>query len=136
MAKFSELTTGRWIKAVDVGPRGMKGIIEEITEEEVFQNGKKEIKQCIWMRGQPKGFLLNKTNLTELGKLLPDDTDDCPGKPIVLKIAKVKNPNGGMVDGIQIDVEAMTLAMSQSPQPSRKPAPPVTQQEADQDIPF
>lgn len=133
MPKISESFGGKWIKAADVGPRGLKGVIDEVTEEEVGQD--KQLKIVVWIKGQEKGLILNATNANDLVSIYGDDTDTWKDKKIALKIARV-NYQGKVVDGVRINLETIQNPREE-PALSRKPAPPVTQEEADEsEIPF
>ena len=132
MPKVSESFGGKWLKALDVGPRGLKGIIDEVTQEEVGNGDDKKLKLIVWIRGQDKGLVLNVTNANDLASIYGDDTEAWNGKRIVLKADRVMF-QGKSVDGIRINMDALR---STETTPSKKPAAPVTQEEADDDIPF
>lgn len=150
MARISETFSGRWLGPHDLLPsKSLRGYIQEVTEEEIGQGKDKKIKLVVWIKGQEKGFVLNKTNGTVLADIYGDETDDWAGKRIVLAVQKVEY-QGRTMDGIRINESALIAANSKdAPEaPSRsaaskrsgKPAPAMTQAEAaegdDEDIPF
>jgi len=135
MARVSESFSGQWMSAVDVG-RSMKAVILEVTEETVGQGADKKTKLVVWFKGQEKGLILNKTNGSILAEIYGDETDDWKNKRVVLMTQKVEY-QGKRVDGIRINEEATRSAVQGLlGEQSKKPAPALTQQEADDDIPW
>lgn len=135
MARVSESFAGKWMNASDIG-RGIRTTISEVTEEEVGQGAEKKIKLVCWFKDQDKGLVLNKTNGTILAEIYGDETDDWAGKRVILKTQKVEFA-GRRVDGIRIDEDATkSAAQSAIGAPTKKPAPPVTQQEVDDNVPW
>ena len=131
MAKISESFSGKWLNATDVPRQGLRTTIVEITEEDIGQGQDKKTKLVLWLKGQEKGLVLNKTNGGILAELYGDETDLWNGKRVVIKTQKVEY-QGRRVDGIRVDEDA--IRRSRSPRPpaaaARKPAPALTQEEA------
>ncbi len=135
MTRVSESFSGQWMSAIDVG-RSMKAVILEVTEETIGQGSERKTKLVVWFKGKEKGLILNKTNGRVLAELYGDETDDWKDHRVVLMSQKVEY-QGKRVDGIRIDEEATRLAIQElSGAPSKKPARPLTQQEADDDVPW
>ena len=137
MARISESFSGRWMNANDIGAPGktLRTTITDVTEEEVGQGNDKKNKLVVWLKDSEKGLVLNKTNGNDLAEILGDETDDWTGKKIVLKVERVEF-QGKKQPGLRIDVEATTSA-NRGGEKSKKPARPVTQEEADEvEAPF
>lgn len=137
MARVSQSYGGQWMKSADVPmPRGIRTTITEVTEEEIGRGTERKTKLVAWLKGQDKGLVLNKTNGTALAEIYGDETDDWAGKRIVLTVGKALF-EGKKVDSIMVDEDATRAAASQPAnghgQPSKKPAPAMTQAEADED---
>ena len=98
MPRISESFSGKWLTAIDVPRQGLRGYIEEITEEEIGQGSDKKIKLVLWIKGQDKGMVLNKTNGGILADLYGDETDDWTGRRIVLIVQKVEYQGTGRRD--------------------------------------
>ena len=130
MAQVSKAYGGQWMKSADIPKQGIRTTITEVTEEEIGRGADKRTKLVAWLKGQDKGLVLNKTNGTALAEIYGDETDDWAGKRIVLKVGKTLF-EGNRVDSIMVDDEATRAAANG--QPSKKPAPAVTQAEADEE---
>jgi hypothetical protein len=107
--------------------------------ETVFSDGKKQI---ILRFSETRLELgLNKGNAEMCEELFDsDDSDDWIGRKLALHVEVVKNTMapGGKSPAIRVSSKATKLA---NKPPSKKPAPPVTQEEADgdeipDDLPF
>lgn len=136
MPSIEKNFSGQWMTTASFPPQGIRTTINEITEEEIGRGSDKKTKLVCWLKGQDKGWVLNKTNGTALAEIYGDETDDWAGKRVVLKLGKTLF-EGKKVDSIMVDEEATKSASSASQAVSRKPAPVMTQEEADAaEVPF
>jgi hypothetical protein len=80
----SEYDKSKYLKAEDV-PREKKFRIKSVTVEELTaKSGSKEKKLVVWLTNDPRGLVLNKTNLRCLKSAFGDDTAAWSQKIIVI----------------------------------------------------
>ena len=139
--KISEEFSGTYLKAVDLHGKKVRVNIKTVRREEVGQGEDRAYKPVVYFEGKDKGLVLNKTNATTIAETLGDDTDDWPGRQIVLFSMKVQfGPK--LVDAIRVDVpidqetaEAAAQA-KQAQQPEQRLHQGVPESDIDDDIPF
>ncbi len=94
--KLSSLFPSKYLRASDLDgdtPVTMKSlIVGEISQEE---------KPVLYFREEAKGLVLNKTNGKTIGSLHGSETDDWPGKKIILYSTEV-DFRGEIVDAIRV----------------------------------
>jgi len=77
-------------------------IIERVSEEDLENMGHKEVKPCLWFRGEEKGLVLNKTNAKMLiDNYGSDETNDWLGRKVKLFRTMTSSPSG-MVPCIRV----------------------------------
>jgi hypothetical protein len=97
--KISEKFASNFLKAEDLGGRRVHVVIASVGEEKIGD----EDHAIAYFRGKQKGLVLNKTNASYLAAAISDETDDWPGREIVLYPTKV-NFQGRMVDAIRVEM--------------------------------
>jgi len=141
----------KYLNAADIG-RGGRYKIRDSAEEDVpnRDTGKSEEKTVVWLKGESKGWMLNKQNTHKLMTILGDDFDEWDGKFIVLvpgpydfkgktgmsiqvDVAGTRALNGpvAVTDSNGAPVLVGPRAESAGTEVSRRPQPALTQQEAD-----
>lgn len=96
----------KYLKASDLPEDGtvVPFVIEEIRVEEIGRE--KQSKPVIYLKGQEKGFVANKTNCNSIAKVLGSrDTDDWIGKTIKLYSTEVQFGDE-MVESIRVSVKS------------------------------
>ena len=84
--------------------------IERVTNEELENMGKTDIKPTLWFRNHEKGLVLNKTNARMLvDNFNSDETDDWLGRKIFLFRTMTSSPTG-MVACIRVRPDDGTKA--------------------------
>lgn len=138
MPRVGDTYPDRWMKAShleEMNPDA-ENYVFTITDsgETIYNDGKKQIFLKFAETRLELG--LNKGNAELCQDLFSsDDSDDWVGRRIALHVEIVRNSMvpGGKSPAIRVSSKATRLA---NRPPSKKPAPPVTQQEADGDIPL
>lgn len=88
--KLSEAFPSNFLKADDLGGRNVTVEIEDASFEEIGQGRDKESKIILKFVGKEKKLVCNKTNANTIAKVVgSDDTDDWPGKKIILTTREV-----------------------------------------------
>ncbi len=136
MPKMSQMFPSKWLAAADLDEQDRTFTVADVTEELIGQGEEQDLKWVVHFREVDKGLVLNKTNATTITSALGDDTDEWIGRRVVLYPTEVSF-SGKMVSAIRVKEKATKAANKVAPkaQPG-KPAPVVTQAEADEDIPF
>ncbi len=98
--KASELFPSRYLKAVDIGKRGICCTIKDGEMAEMPDGQKKAI---LYFEEVGKGLVMNKTNTDTLADEYGDDMERWIGKRIELITVKV-TVNGEQRDGIRVRV--------------------------------
>ena len=150
----SEVYGSKWLSAADIGKGGRYKITD--SEEKLFKDdetGESEEKTIVWLRGETKGWILNKTNIDRLVGILGDDYDLWDGCFVSL-VPEPYSFKGKSGVCIRVDVAATqglngsaivttsgggpvlvgSGADSARAEVSRRPAPALTQQEADTEM--
>jgi hypothetical protein len=87
MANIMDEFPSKYLKAEDVEDEHPTVTITHITREEVGKE--RDRKPVIFFKEFDKGVVLNKTNATNISKMYGSDTDNWPGKTVVLGTAMV-----------------------------------------------
>ena len=130
--KIDQMRESKYLKKEDVGT-GKLVTISRIEHENVaMENDPPELKYTMYFKETEKGIVLNWTNIQLCAKATgSDETEDWPGKKIVL----YEDPNvsfgGKLVGGIRI-----RAAKIQPAKTSEEFNPAKTAEELDYDIPF
>ena len=129
--KRSELFPHRFLRHADLQGRPQTVIIEDVTLEDVGDDGKK--KPVIRFRGKEKGFVCNATNFDVIAAAYGDETDDWAGQPIELYPTRVSF-KGQLTDAIRVRIPPAKPAQAK---PAQAPKPPPDPGETlDDEIPF
>lgn len=138
MAKLSDVFQSKYLKAeTDVIEGDDKTFTIKSVEIEDFDNdGKKTQNPVLYLKGEKKGMVCNRTNSKTLAEIFnSDDTDDWEGKRIVVCSTEVQF-GADMVYSLRV-VKKKTIAANA---PRTKPATPTAAEieEADEaaKIPF
>ena len=78
--KGSDIFPSKYIKADDLQGRDIPVTIDHADIEKLGDDAK----LILYFRGKEKGMVCNKTNFNRIAYLYGDETDDWPGKDIVL----------------------------------------------------
>lgn len=114
MATKKEAFPSRWISGPDIGSNVVPVTVDRVTREEVGD----DLKYVCYFHGKTKGLVLNATNWDMLEQIsgLPD-SDDWHGVGCVLVTERVRNPSGGMIDGVRIKPKGFSNGQSKKPSP-------------------
>jgi len=108
--KASDIFTGSYLKAADLGKHRPVVVIESVDWAELGDDRRR----VVTFRGKDKGLVLNKTNWNMIAEITgQDDDDNWVGQAIQLYATKV-DYQGKRVDAIRVDY----------PPKGGKPAPP------------
>lgn len=101
MANVDEIyqSDSKWLAAPDLKGREIKLTIDYAKVEEVGDNHK----LVTYFKGKEKGLALNKTNARMIADSYGRDSDDWPGKEIVLYPTKTEF-QGRLVDCIRVRI--------------------------------
>lgn len=102
----------KFLKAGDIdGPTNFT--IRDVQGEQVGEQ--KELKAVLYLRGEQRGLILNKTNFAMLAKVYGQDTDAWANKPVTLIVEQVAY-KGDVVDGIRVRIpKARTITTPTRP---------------------
>lgn len=78
--KVSKVFAGEYLTAADLDGEDINVVIESVTEKK-FDDGNKLL---ITFQGMEKGLVANKTNSGRIAMLYGDETEEWPGREIVL----------------------------------------------------
>jgi hypothetical protein len=99
--RISQTFASRYFKASDLSGEEMLATISHVAEEEVGQD--RQPKPVLYLNGQQKGIVLNRTNAERLAAKLGDDTKDWKGAHVELYSEPV-NFEGRKMDGLRLRV--------------------------------
>lgn len=104
MSNIDQMFPSKYMKASDLPEETVVPfVIEEVRVEEIGRE--KQSKPVIYLKGQDKGFVANKTNCNSIAKVLGSrDTDDWIGKTIKLYSTEVQFGDE-MVESIRVSVK-------------------------------
>jgi hypothetical protein len=122
MPRVTDAFPSKFLKAADLHGKRVSVTIDSMAVETIGD----DTRPVIYFRGKDKGLVLNKTNANMIAEIAgTDEMDDWANLPISLYATKVDYA-GKRVDAIRVDYPAGT-----------KPVPPpVTEDGADDSIPF
>jgi len=95
--KVSAAFPSKWLKAEDVGDRTIPVTMADVRQEEVGD----DFKMVLYVEGQTKGLVLNKTNANFIKGLYGDDTDDWIGERVQL-YTTIVNFQGKSTNSIRV----------------------------------
>jgi hypothetical protein len=101
MPKISEMQPSKYLKATDAEDGDLILTMSEVKEETLGMGSNAEKKWVLYFEEQPKGLVLNKTNMNTIAKLYGDDTDDWEGKKVTLFATEVQFQSE-MVEALRI----------------------------------
>ena len=78
--KVSDAFPSKWLRADDVGDRPIPVTIADVRQEEVGDDQR----MVLYVEGQSRGIILNKTNANRIKELYGNDTDDWVGERVAL----------------------------------------------------
>jgi hypothetical protein len=101
--KVSEAFPSKYLKAADLNGHQVEVTIREVRLEEVGTADDTQQRPVLYFKNKDKGLVLNKTNGIAIANELGDETDDWPGKTIILTCESV-NFKGNFVDAIRVRI--------------------------------
>ena len=101
MPKISEMQPSKYLKATDAEDGDLILTMSDVKEETLGMGKDADKKWVLYFEEQPKGLVLNKTNMNTIAKLYGDDTDDWEGKKVTLFATEVQFKDE-MVEAIRI----------------------------------
>ena len=116
---------GTYLKAVDLKGRKVTVTMDRVAIEDVGG----EHKPVLYFAGTDRGLVLNKTNGNLIAELHGPETDHWHGKKITLYSKRVEF-QGGMRDGIRVDIENQSRQAETYQAPAHDPEPAPRQQMA------
>lgn len=122
MNNIDNMFPSNYMKALDI-PMPRTFIIESILQEDM---GDGKIKPVVRFSGEPKGWVLNKTNAESIKKGYGSHVPHWIGQMIELFTMPVQGPNG-IVDGIRCRVPVQQSQPTAPAAPPTAPAAPVAQ---------
>ena len=134
MPKMDDLFPSKWLKYSDLPDDGQCLTILDVTVEAVGEDDK----PCLRFNETTKIFGCNKTNARTMFTTLGTDTDEWIGKKVFLFPTQC-DFQGEQVDCIRVNkrkTETANIRPAAAKPATKQTAPPVTQEEADADIPF
>ncbi len=127
MSTTNDFFPSNYLKASDL--RGEIQLTMDRVERKEFDDGFKPI---LYFRGATKGVVLNLTNFKTIVSVHGDETDNWPGREVIIFPAQVSY-RGQMVAAIRVKVPTQTMQpqavpQAQQPQPVAQPQPVVQPQ--------
>jgi hypothetical protein len=127
MPHISQLSSSKYLKQEDCGPKGILVTIKGIHKANVAKDDSPpEEKWCLDFREDVKPMILNQTNAEIIAGIIgSEDTDDWVGHKVVLFADASVKFGQKKVGGIRARAPRNPAPQqSQSPPPARRPAPP------------
>lgn len=121
--KLKDLYPSRFLKAEDITDEGgeVRALIKSVKIEELQDPERgKEDKPVVYFLRIDKGLVLNKTNAEIIGEAYTDETDNWPGKEVLLVTERV-TAFGKTAPAIRIRIPKKQAA------PAQAEAPPVAE---------
>ena len=118
MAKLNDLFPSRFISAADLQGQEVIATIDRVEIEKFDDDAQKPI---VYFQGKTKGLVCNKTNAKSIALIAGDDTDNWPGKAIVL-FSMMVDFKGQVVEAIRVrrpPDPAVVPALSPPPRPTQ-----------------
>lgn len=99
MPNINDSFPSKYLKASDLDGENLTVTISHVTIEEVGKD--RDVRPILYYEGEEKGIVLNKTNATNIAKLYGNETDDWPGKRVMLGTTYV-DFQGQSVEAIRV----------------------------------
>jgi hypothetical protein len=99
--RISQTFASKYMKAGDLADGEMLATIDRVVEEEVGKD--KQVKPVLYLNGQQKGIVLNRTNAERLAHKLGDDTLEWRGKSIEI-YSELVSFQGQKVEGLRVRI--------------------------------
>ncbi len=118
MAKLSDIFPSRFLSAADLQGREAIATIDRVEIEKFDDDAQKPV---VYFEGKTKGLVCNKTNAKSIALIAGDDTDNWPGKAIVL-FSMMVDFKGQVVEAIRVrrpPDPAVVPALSPPPRPTQ-----------------
>ena len=129
--RISNAYPSTYLKAADLQDRNVTVIIDKIVMEDIGGDHK----PVMYFQGKEKGLVLNKTNANNISYAYGDETDDWPGRELVL-YPTIVDFQGRSVDAIRVKVPAKRAAAASPAAPPQHDRPARSPAEMDDEIPF
>lgn len=130
--KGSDIFPSKYIKADDLNGRDVAVAIDHADIEKLGD----EAKLVLYFKNKEKGMICNKTNFNRIAYLYGDETDDWPGKEIVLTSEFVEF-QGKTVKGLRVRAPKRQTHISTGRVPTKAESEnPGSGVALDDDIPF
>lgn len=127
--KVDALFPSKYLKAADLNDREVKLVILTVELEAIGDDDKKPV---VYFTKAKKGLVCNKTNAKVIAGAYGNDTDEWPGKEIVLFPMMVQFQSD-MVESIRVKIPKAAPAPKSAPQTHDELDPPP---HADEEVPF
>lgn len=101
MPKISDMQPSKYLKASDAEDGDLILTMSTVKEETLGMGREAEMKWVLYFEEQPKGLVLNKTNMNTIAKLYGNDTDDWEGKKVAIFATEVQFQSE-MVEALRI----------------------------------
>jgi hypothetical protein len=118
MAHIETMFDNDYIKAFDLAGKDVIVTIERVCAGEVSNKTKKARKPLLYVKGQAKPLVLNKTNAKVICQLYGKETDEWIGKRLTLYPTTV-DFGGETVEAIRVRPQ---VPPTKAPQPEAKPS--------------
>lgn len=122
-----------YLKAADLQDRNVRVAIDHVEMKDIGDDHK----PILYFQGKDKGLVLNKTNANAIASAYGDDTDDWPGRELVL-FPIMTEFQGKTVPAIRVRAPTAKDNAGRSHQAPAAPPPAQTRAEQgfDDEIPF
>jgi len=116
MAKVSEMLPSSYLKQSDFDENGLICTVARVEQENVAREDEPpEHKWVVYFAEFEKAMVLNSTNINGLAKACDsDDTDDWPGKEVVVYVDPTVSFGGKVTGGLRIKRYAQPQAPSKA----------------------
>ena len=126
---INDVFTSAYLKAIDLKGREATVTISNVAMEKLGN----DTRMVVYFLGKEKGFVLNKTNATNIASMFGEDTDGWLGKTVTLFAAWVEY-QGKTVQGLRVKMGGMPAQHHQAPPAYHQPAAPTPQHGGPQNI--
>lgn len=96
-----------YLKALDLPPKPMKYVIEDVYTKTFYQQGTSVTKVVLALRGEKKQLIVNKTNAGILSGMFGRETDGWKGKEITVAKQLIKASDGAEVFSVVVQRATM-----------------------------
>ena len=91
-----------YLKALDLPPKPMKYVIEDVYTRTFYQQGVSVTKVVLALRGEKKQLIVNKTNAGILSGMFGRETDGWKGKEVTVAKQLIKASDGAEVFSVVV----------------------------------